>query len=142
MPNIERKGSYGLLTAEDGARGCRGDPGDSVRRRRRRGPHRLPRPAAQLVGVGHDAATAVEAARHARIAEAPPTKAALESLNDPRTKVVQLPYYLPDWNNISKADNEPGFQKVLLGRMTAKAFCDKVADELNAAQADWKKHQR
>ncbi|MGW7600323.1 ABC transporter substrate-binding protein [Streptomyces antimycoticus] len=75
------------------------------------------------------------------IAEAPPTKAALESLNDPRTKVVQLPYYLPDWNNISKADNEPGFQKVLLGKMTAKAFCDKVADELNAAQADWQKHQ-
>ncbi|BBJ44661.1 sugar-binding protein [Streptomyces antimycoticus] len=75
------------------------------------------------------------------IAEAPPTKAALESLNDPRTKVVQLPYHLPDWNNISKADNEPGFQKVLLGEMTAKAFCDKVADELNAAQADWQKHQ-
>ncbi|GAA3366542.1 sugar ABC transporter substrate-binding protein [Streptomyces antimycoticus] len=75
------------------------------------------------------------------IAAAPPTKAALESLNDPRTKVVQLPYYLPDWNNISKADNEPGFQKVLLGEMTAKAFCDKVADELNAAQADWQKHQ-
>ncbi|WP_413100535.1 ABC transporter substrate-binding protein [Streptomyces sp. Inha503] len=75
------------------------------------------------------------------IAKAPPTKAALESLNDPRTKVVQLPYYLPDWNNISKADNEPSFQKVLLGKMTAKAFCDKVAKELNAAQADWKKHQ-
>ncbi|MFC9224006.1 ABC transporter substrate-binding protein [Streptomyces hygroscopicus] len=75
------------------------------------------------------------------IAKAPPTKAALESLNDPRTKVVQLPYYLPDWNNISKADNEPSFQKVLLGRMTAKAFCDKVAKELNAAQADWKKHR-
>ncbi|MFS7876355.1 sugar ABC transporter substrate-binding protein [Streptomyces asiaticus] len=75
------------------------------------------------------------------IAKAPPTKAALESLNDPRTKVVQLPYYLPDWNNISKADNEPSFQKVLLGKMTAKAFCDKVAKELNAAQADWKKRR-
>ncbi|GAA3682216.1 sugar ABC transporter substrate-binding protein [Streptomyces iranensis] len=83
----------------------------------------------------------VGAADDGWIAKAPPTKAALESLNDPRTKVVQLPYYLPDWNNISKADNEPSFQKVLLGKMTAKAFCDKVAKELNAAQADWKEHQ-
>ena len=83
----------------------------------------------------------VGAADDAWISKAPPTKAALESLNDPQTKVVQLPYYLPDWNNISKADNEPSFQKVLLGQMTAKAFCDKVAGELNKAQADWKKHQ-
>jgi len=83
----------------------------------------------------------VGAADDAWISKAPPTKAALESLNDPQTKVVQLPYYLPDWNNISKADNEPSFQKVLLGQMTAKSFCDKVAKELNTAQADWKKHQ-
>ncbi|WP_346175090.1 sugar ABC transporter substrate-binding protein [Streptomyces cuspidosporus] len=82
----------------------------------------------------------VDAADDAWIKQAPPTKAALESLSDPRTKVVQLPYYLPDWNTISKADNEPNFQKVLLGKMTAKEFCDKVADELNKAQADWKKH--
>ncbi|OMI37482.1 ABC transporter substrate-binding protein [Streptomyces sparsogenes] len=82
----------------------------------------------------------VDAADDAWIKQAPPTKAALESLSDPRTKVVQLPYYLPDWNTISKADNEPDFQKVLLGKMTAKEFCDKVADELDKAQADWKKH--
>ncbi|MEU7240792.1 ABC transporter substrate-binding protein [Streptomyces sparsogenes] len=82
----------------------------------------------------------VDAADDAWIKQAPPTKAALESLSDPRTKVVQLPYYLPDWNTISKADNEPNFQKVLLGKMTAKEFCDKVADELNKAQTDWKKH--
>ncbi|MER6143491.1 sugar ABC transporter substrate-binding protein [Streptomyces sparsogenes] len=82
----------------------------------------------------------VDAADDAWIKQAPPTKAALESLSDPQTKVVQLPYYLPDWNTISKADNEPNFQKVLLGKMTAKEFCDKVADELNKAQADWKKH--
>ncbi|MEU9794933.1 sugar ABC transporter substrate-binding protein [Streptomyces sparsogenes] len=82
----------------------------------------------------------VDAADDAWIKQAPPTKAALESLSDPRTKVVQLPYYLPDWNTISKADNEPNFQKVLLGKMTAKEFCDKVADELNKAQTDWKEH--
>lgn len=82
----------------------------------------------------------VDAADDAWIKQAPPTKAALESLSDPRTKVVQLPYYLPDWNTISKADNEPNFQKVLLGKMTAKEFCGKVADELDKAQADWKKH--
>jgi multiple sugar transport system substrate-binding protein len=82
----------------------------------------------------------VDAANDAWIQQAPPTKAALQSLSDPQTKVVQLPYYLPDWNTISKADNEPNFQKVLLGKMTAKEFCDKVAKELNEAQADWKKH--
>lgn len=82
----------------------------------------------------------VDAANDAWIQQAPPTKAALQSLSDPQTKVVQLPYYLPDWNTISKADNEPNFQRVLLGKMSAKDFCDKVAKELNAAQADWKEH--
>lgn len=51
---------------------------------------------------------------------------------------MQLPYYLPDWNNISKADNEPEFQKLLLGKVTAKDFLDKIADELNKAQKEWK----
>ncbi|MEY9811360.1 hypothetical protein RKD21_001617 [Streptomyces albogriseolus] len=50
---------------------------------------------------------------------------------------MQLPYYLPDWNTISKADNEPNFQKVLLGDMSAKDFLDGIAEQLNAAQAEW-----
>ncbi|MCK8432576.1 sugar ABC transporter substrate-binding protein [Streptomyces sp. D2-8] len=78
-----------------------------------------------------------DAAKDAWISEAEPTKLAAEALNDGSTTIVQLPYYLPDWNTISKADNEPGFQKVLLGDMSAKEFLDKMADQLNEAQAEW-----
>ncbi|NGO69353.1 ABC transporter substrate-binding protein [Streptomyces boncukensis] len=78
-----------------------------------------------------------DAADDAWIENAKPTRAALESLDDPKTKVVQLPYYLPDWNNISKADTEPNFQKVLLGRMTAKEFADDLAKRLNEAQKEY-----
>ncbi|MFC8534907.1 ABC transporter substrate-binding protein [Streptomyces sp. NPDC057249] len=79
-----------------------------------------------------------EAAKDPWISEAAPTELAAKALTDGSTKIVQLPYYLPDWNNISKADNEPEFQKLLLGKVTAKAFLDKMADELNAAQKEWK----
>ncbi|GAA3004430.1 sugar ABC transporter substrate-binding protein [Streptomyces drozdowiczii] len=79
-----------------------------------------------------------EAAKDPWISEAAPTELAAKALTDGSTKIVQLPYYLPDWNNISKADNEPEFQKLLLGKVTAKAFLDKIADELNAAQKEWK----
>ncbi|MFJ8105118.1 ABC transporter substrate-binding protein [Streptomyces sp. NPDC096132] len=81
-----------------------------------------------------------EAAKDAWIQKAEPTKLAAEALNGAGTKIVQLPYYLPDWNTISKADNEPNFQKVLLGKMSAKDFLDTLAEQLNAAQADWKKN--
>ncbi|MFJ4789865.1 ABC transporter substrate-binding protein [Streptomyces sp. NPDC088794] len=81
-----------------------------------------------------------EAAQDAWIQSAEPTKLAAEALNGNGTKIVQLPYYLPDWNTISKADNEPNYQKVLLGKMTAKEFLDTLADQLNAAQVDWKKN--
>ncbi|MFI7400160.1 ABC transporter substrate-binding protein [Streptomyces sp. NPDC049541] len=81
-----------------------------------------------------------EAAQDAWIQKAEPTKLAAAALNGADTKIVQLPYYLPDWNTISKADNEPNFQKVLLGKMTAKAFLDTLADQLNKAQTDWKKN--
>ncbi|MFC5031429.1 ABC transporter substrate-binding protein [Streptomyces sp. DSM 41987] len=75
------------------------------------------------------------------ITDAKPTKAAMDSPNDPKTKIVQFPYYLPDWNSITKADSEPDFQKLLLGKTSAKDFADKLADKLNAAQADYKKHK-
>ncbi len=81
-----------------------------------------------------------EAASDAWVQRAEPTKLAAEALNGAGTKIVQLPYYLPDWNTISKADNEPNFQKVLLGKMTAKEFLDTLADQLDKAQADWKKN--
>ncbi|WP_210593261.1 sugar ABC transporter substrate-binding protein [Streptomyces sp. GESEQ-35] len=79
-----------------------------------------------------------DAAKDSWISEAEPTKLAAQALSDGSTSIVQLPYYLPDWNTISKADNEPNFQKVLLGDMSAKDFLDTMAEQLNAAQAEWK----
>ncbi|MGI5442525.1 ABC transporter substrate-binding protein [Streptomyces shenzhenensis] len=81
-----------------------------------------------------------DAAGDAWIQRAEPTKLAAEALNGTGTKIVQLPYYLPDWNTISKADNEPNFQKLLLGKMGAKDFLDTLADQLDKAQADWKQN--
>ncbi|MBG0856294.1 sugar ABC transporter substrate-binding protein [Streptomyces spinoverrucosus] len=78
-----------------------------------------------------------DAAKDAWISEAEPTKLAAQALSDGSTTIVQLPYYLPDWNTISKADNEPNFQKVLLGDMSAKEFLDVLAGQLNEAQAEW-----
>lgn len=81
-----------------------------------------------------------DAASAAWIQKSEPTQLAAAALNGASTKIVQLPYYLPDWNTISKADNEPNFQKLLLGKMTAKEFLDTLADQLNKAQADWKQN--
>ncbi|MYT71078.1 MULTISPECIES: sugar ABC transporter substrate-binding protein [unclassified Streptomyces] len=79
-----------------------------------------------------------DAAKDAWVQKAEPTKLAAEALESGSTKIVQLPYYLPDWNTISKADNEANFQKVLLGKQSAKDFLDTMADQLNKAQDDWK----
>ncbi|MFI6545992.1 ABC transporter substrate-binding protein [Streptomyces prunicolor] len=81
-----------------------------------------------------------DAAGAAWIQKSEPTELAAAALNGASTKIVQLPYYLPDWNTISKADNEPNFQKLLLGKVTAKEFLDTLADQLNKAQADWKQN--
>ncbi|WP_031048033.1 ABC transporter substrate-binding protein [Streptomyces sp. NRRL F-5650] len=78
-----------------------------------------------------------EAANDAWIQKAEPTKLAAQALNDGSTTIVQLPYYLPDWNTVSKSESEPAFQKVLLGDMSAKDFLDGLADKLNEAQAEW-----
>ena len=59
-------------------------------------------------------------------------------LNDSSTKVVQLPYYLPEFNSITKTDTEPLFQKVLLGQMSAKDFLDQFAAKFTDAQAKFK----
>ncbi|MGW0548247.1 ABC transporter substrate-binding protein [Streptomyces altiplanensis] len=71
-----------------------------------------------------------------------PVKAAMRSLNDPRTKVVQPPYHLPDWNHISKAGTELDFQELLLGEITAQRFADTLAGLLNESQAEWKQQQK
>ncbi|MGV9328154.1 ABC transporter substrate-binding protein [Streptosporangium sandarakinum] len=64
--------------------------------------------------------------------------AAVKVLNDPDTKVVQMPYYLPEFNAITKTDAEPEFQKVLQGGLTAKEFLDTLAAKLTEAQAAYK----
>ncbi|MDN3295107.1 sugar ABC transporter substrate-binding protein [Streptomyces ficellus] len=74
--------------------------------------------------------------------EAEATKLGAKALTDGSTKIVELPYYLPDWNKISKAENEPNFQKVLLGAMTAKEFADTLAKQLNEAQAEWNEQNK
>ncbi|MFF9062743.1 ABC transporter substrate-binding protein [Streptomyces sp. NPDC014882] len=81
------------------------------------------------------------AAKDAWIDKAEPTKLAAQALSDGTTTIVQLPYYLPDWGTISKSDNEPNFQKVLLGKLTAKKFLDTLAEQLNTAQAEWKEQK-
>ena len=81
-----------------------------------------------------------EAARDSWVQASEPTRLAAQALSGSGTRIVELPYYLPDWNTVSKAGNEPNFQKVLLGKLSAKAFLDGLARELNAAQADWKAH--
>ena len=81
-----------------------------------------------------------EAQDDAWIASAGATKTGLDALTDSNTKIVQLPYYLPDWGTLSKSEVEPDYQKVVLGKETAKEFLDMFAGKLNAAQADWKKH--
>ncbi|TLS42567.1 sugar ABC transporter substrate-binding protein [Streptomyces montanus] len=78
-----------------------------------------------------------EAAKDAWVSKAEPTKLAAAALSDGSTTIVQLPYYLPDWNTISKTDNEPAFQKVMTGSTSAKDFLDTLADQLNKAQAEW-----
>ncbi|GGV16890.1 ABC transporter substrate-binding protein [Streptomyces griseoflavus] len=79
----------------------------------------------------------LDAAKADWIAKAEPTKLAADALTDGSTTIVQLPYYLPDWNTLSKAESEPNFQKVLLGDMSAKDFLDGLAEKLNEAQAEW-----
>jgi multiple sugar transport system substrate-binding protein len=76
------------------------------------------------------------------LAEMPATQSAAEALGDENTTIVELPYYLPDWNNISKADTEPNFQRVLLGEMTAQEFLDDMAERFNEAQAEWQEQLR
>ncbi|GAA3150927.1 sugar ABC transporter substrate-binding protein [Planomonospora alba] len=64
---------------------------------------------------------------------------AVKVLNDPATKVVQMPYYLPEFNTITKTAAEPQFQKVLLGQLPAKDFLDEMAASLTEAQAAYAK---
>jgi multiple sugar transport system substrate-binding protein len=71
--------------------------------------------------------------------ELPHVSEALRVLQASDTKVVQMPYYLPEFNSITKTDMEPQFQKVMLGHLSPKAFLDQFAAKLTQAQAAYKK---
>jgi len=79
-----------------------------------------------------------DAARQPWIATVPPIHAATAVLDDPKTKVVQLPYYLPQFNSITKSESEPLYQQVLLGQLSVKDFLGQLAGKLNDAQAQWR----
>lgn len=81
-----------------------------------------------------------DAAKQQWINDSPPIHAALAVLNDPKTKVVQLPYYLPQFNSITKTETEPLYQQVLLGQMSVKDFLGQLANMLNDAQQQWHQH--
>ncbi|NEB75713.1 sugar ABC transporter substrate-binding protein [Streptomyces sp. SID14478] len=78
-----------------------------------------------------------EAAKDAWVQDSEPTRLAADALSSGSTKIVDLPYYLPDWNTISKSDNEKNLQKVLLGKETSQEFLDTLAEQLNKAQDEW-----
>ncbi len=62
---------------------------------------------------------------------------AISVLEDSNTKHVQLPYYLPEFNAITKTDSEPLFQKVLLGEMSAEDFLDQFDEKFTTAQSEY-----
>jgi multiple sugar transport system substrate-binding protein len=79
-----------------------------------------------------------EVADEAWIQQSQHVSMAVKVLNDPATKIVQLPYHLPEFNAITKTDSEPEFQKVLQGSLPAKDFLDVLATKLTEAQAAYK----
>lgn len=64
-----------------------------------------------------------------------PMKAATDALNDPETVVLHEPWYLPEYDSIAKTQLEPEWQKVLQGKLTAKAFLDEAASSFTEAEA-------
>jgi multiple sugar transport system substrate-binding protein len=71
------------------------------------------------------------------IGENKPVQAALALLNDSKTVLAPPPTYLPQYSAITKADSEPLYQKVLLGKMSAQDFLTQIAGKLTAAQQQW-----
>jgi multiple sugar transport system substrate-binding protein len=70
-----------------------------------------------------------------------PVNMALGVLRDKNTVLATAPFALPQFSAITKADSESQYQKVLLGTMSAADFLRKLADELTAAERDWRSHK-
>jgi multiple sugar transport system substrate-binding protein len=80
-----------------------------------------------------------EVSGEAWLQEQQPVRDALKAIDDEATVTVQAPYYLPEFSAITKTDMGPLFQKVLLGKMTAKEFADTFAAKMTEAQAKYTK---
>ncbi|MEV0379372.1 sugar ABC transporter substrate-binding protein [Nonomuraea sp. NPDC050643] len=95
--------------------------------------------AAEMDGYIAEKTGVIPANTDVRGARAPHITEAQRVLNDPATKVVQMPYHLPEFNEITKTWAEPLFQKVLLGQLGAKDFLEQFGARLTEAQAAYKK---
>ncbi|GAA4093472.1 sugar ABC transporter substrate-binding protein [Actinomadura miaoliensis] len=82
-----------------------------------------------------------DAAAEPWIKENPTLENAIRATNDPKTKIVQLPYHLPEFNAMTKAEAEPQFQKVLLGQLTPQAFLDELAKKFTEAEAEFRERK-
>ncbi|GAA0137920.1 sugar ABC transporter substrate-binding protein [Paenibacillus sp. YSY-4.3] len=60
-----------------------------------------------------------------------------EAIADPTTKVLIPPIYLPDYSSIQLNVLEPGFQSVLLGKVSAQDFLDEWAQAMEAALVEY-----
>ncbi|EWM10329.1 sugar ABC transporter substrate-binding protein [Kutzneria sp. 744] len=70
-----------------------------------------------------------------------PVEMALGVLRAKDTVLATAPFALPRFSPITKADSEPRYQKVLLGTLSANDFLHGLADELTAAERDWRSHK-
>jgi multiple sugar transport system substrate-binding protein len=70
-----------------------------------------------------------------------PVRMALGVLEDPATKLVPAPVYLPEYSSITKTDSEPAYQKVLLGQLSPQEFLTGLADKLTTAQKEWEQRK-
>jgi len=68
------------------------------------------------------------------------TLALSKAASAPDTVVLMPPIYLPDYPSIQLQVLEPGFQNVLLGKMTPKAFLDEWAKAMETAQEQYNKN--
>lgn len=80
----------------------------------------------------------VDAQKDAWVKTDGPLNNTLQRLNDPSTVVVSMPSYLPQYGNIMDVDLPPLWQKVLAGKMTAKAYVTKLASEFTAAEKQYR----
>jgi len=81
----------------------------------------------------------LEVAKQPWLQDQQPMKAAIATFSDPKTVVLNEPWYLPEYDSIAKTQLEPEWQKVLQGRLTAKAFLDEAANSFTKAEAAYVK---